>query len=323
MPPVRSPRKYALPAVVAGLAGPATTHVFYTQDMALSHSDFPRGHSREFLTSLAATMGPLEAMAFDVDGTLAGADSAVSQRTLNALTRLASSGVQPIIVTGRIWPAAAGILHDAHSPGIVIASNGAVIGDGATDEILYSHPMSPQLSRDVIAFGREYGLTVTLFLLDHMQADEDDFSSRFLRDANDGEAVVIEPIDEVAPDDIFKIMYAHPDEHYLDELTDLILERFPDFQRSLPQYLEIVDHGEGKEKALRIVAEQLGWDLERVAGFGDGGNDVHWLQDVGWPIAMNNARDEVVAVARAQIGHHAHEAVADFIDAYLSVHGEG
>lgn len=288
--------------------------------MALSHSDIPRGHSRDFLTSLAKEMGPLDAMAFDVDGTLAGADSAVSQRTLHALTRLAQAGVQPIIVTGRIWPAAAGILHDAHSPGIVIASNGAIIGDGATDEILYSHPMSAQLSRDVIAFGREHDLTVTLFLLDHMQADEDDFSSRFLRDANDGEAVVIEPIDEVDPDDIFKIMYAHPDEQYLDELTDRILEQFPDFQRSLPQYFEIVDHGEGKEKALRIVADTLGWDLDRVAGFGDGGNDVDWLRDVGWPIAMENARDEVVAVARAQIGHHANDAIADFVDAYLDVH---
>ncbi|MDO5719755.1 MAG: HAD family hydrolase [Actinomycetaceae bacterium] len=288
--------------------------------MALSQSGFPRGHSREFLTSLAQAMGPLDAMAFDVDGTLAGSDSTVSSRTLRALTSLANAGIQPIIVTGRIWPAAARILHDAHSPGIVIASNGAIIGDGATDEILYSHPMSAQLSRDVIAFGRDHGLTVTLFLLHHMQADEEDFSSRFLRDANDGEAVVIDPIDEVDPEDILKIMYAHPDDQYLDQLTDSILERFPDFQRSLPQYFEIVDHGEGKEKALRIVARKLGWDLARVAGFGDGGNDVDWLRDVGWPIAMGNARDEVVEVSRAQIGHHADDAVADFIEVYLDIH---
>lgn len=288
--------------------------------MEFSHARLSSGSSHDFLIALATAMGPVQAMAFDVDGTLAGADSYVSARTLKALGQLEERGIEPIIVTGRILPAAARILHDAHCPGIVIASNGAVVGDGATDEVLYSSPMPAALSRDVIDFGREHGLRVTLFLLRHMMADEEDFSSDFLRDANNGEAVLIGPIDEVDPSEIFKIMYAHPDPNYLDDLTPTVLERFPDFQRSLPNYFEIVGHGEGKQKALHLVADKLGWDRERIAGFGDGGNDVNWLREVGWPIAMENARDEVVEVCRAQIGHHADDAVADFIEVYLDVH---
>lgn len=279
------------------------------------------GSDRDSLIRLARAMGRVDAMAFDVDGTLADASSYVPKSTISALARLANAGVQPVIITGRVYPAASKILHDAHCPGIVVASNGAVVGDCETDEILYQHPMEPEFSRGLIDLGRKHDLSITLFLFDSMVSDRDDFSARFLKDANEGLAVRIEDIDQIDPDLILKIMYAHPDSQVLDQLTPELLERFPDLQRSLDNYFEIVSPGEGKKKALHIVADKLGWDLERVAGFGDGGNDVHWMPETGWPIAVENARDEVKAIARGVIGHHNHGGVENFIDAYLHVHG--
>lgn len=279
------------------------------------------GSTPDFLQDLARQMGPMQAMAFDVDGTLADSSSQVRPQTIDAISRLSRAGVQPVIVTGRIFPAAAKVLHDAGCPGIVIANNGAIVGDGRTDEIIYRAPMPAELSHALVETGREYGLSITLFLLRGMMSDQDDFSARFLKDANEGIPVEIGDIDAVEPDDIFKVMYAHPEARYLDEIGPALTEKFPDLQRSLDNYFEIVGPGEGKKKALHKTIEIHEWDPAKMAGFGDGGNDVHWMPEVGWPIAVENARPEVAAIARAQIGHHDDDAVAEFIDAYLEVFG--
>lgn len=280
-----------------------------------------KGSSPEFLRNLATEMGPTEAMAFDVDGTLAGADSKISARTIDALARLAQTGTQPIIITGRVWPAAAKPLHEANCPGIAISNNGAVIGNGETDQILYQSPMPASMSGDLINTGREYDLSITLFLLDSMVSDRDDYSAAFLKDANEGVPVEIRDIDAVDPSSILKIMYWHEDPAYLDRIAPDLLSRFPDLQRSLDNYFEVVGPDEGKKQALHKAIEILGWDPARMAGFGDGGNDVHWMPETGWPIAMENARAEVIAISRAQIGHHDEDGIANFIDAYLEVHG--
>ena len=47
---------------------------------------------------------------------------------------------------------------------------------------------------------------------------------------------------------------------------------------------------------------------------GDGGNDVVWLREIGHPVAMGNARDEVKQVALAEAPGHGEDGVAVLLE---------
>jgi Cof subfamily protein (haloacid dehalogenase superfamily) len=67
--------------------------------------------------------------------------------------------------------------------------------------------------------------------------------------------------------------------------------------RSEPFYLEILNKNASKGKAVKALAEHLGIDQKDVMAIGDSGNDVDLVDFAGIGVAMDNATDEVKAVA--------------------------
>lgn len=276
------------------------------------------GSSDSDLQELARRIGPLQAMAFDVDGTIADAEGSVGERAVAALRSLSQAGIEPIIVTGRILPVAADPLRRAGHHGIVIASNGTRIGDLATEEIIYSQPMPEEISRLAIQTGRELGLVTVFTLPDRLVVEVFEEGNRWTQGGYAVFKIDVQDLDTVDPTLIYNVMFGHPDPTYLDSLNTELKTRFPYIDRSMTNFYEMTAPGEGKDKGMQILAERKGIDLKKVAGFGDGGNDVSWLREIGHPIAVKNARPEVMEVCEARIGHHADDAVARFIENYLA-----
>ncbi|MBM7824189.1 Cof subfamily protein (haloacid dehalogenase superfamily) [Arcanobacterium pluranimalium] len=275
------------------------------------------------LRNLARQMGKLDAMAFDVDGTIADGESYVSDRTIAALRALSERGIEIIIVTGRLWDSAAEIMRRAEHDGIAIGSNGAIIGHSSTGEIFHSQPLTADESRTIIEIGKKYDLITTIFSEDSIYVEQLDMSSDFLKGAHQNLPIKVQDFSTIEPRHIFKMMFGHMDASYLDEISPEILKHCPSAQRSIDNFFDIASLSEGKGKAMRIVAEKTGISLDRVAGFGDGGNDVDWLGIIGWPVAMGNARAEVKDISRACIGHHADDAVAQFLEIYVQEFDQG
>ncbi|TBW67837.1 HAD hydrolase family protein, partial [Staphylococcus lugdunensis] len=61
---------------------------------------------------------------------------------------------------------------------------------------------------------------------------------------------------------------------------------------------EITHSDAQKGIALSAIAHQLGIDLTDVVAIGDNLNDISMLERVGYPVAMNNATDEVKHIAK-------------------------
>lgn len=269
------------------------------------------------LRALARNIGRVPAMAFDVDGTLAGTDARVSPRAIAALSALSAAGIEPIIITGRNFPIASQPLLDAGHHGIAIACNGAIVGNTETGELLHAAPFSDELLSRWIETSREFGLVVVFSCKDTLIMEKVIEDSPFSRDGYAVFKVEERPLEEVPGNEVYDAMFAHYDTDYLDQLAPELQKRFPGIYRSMDNFFELVADGEGKDRALALVAAKRGWKMENIVGFGDGGNDVAWLSAIGWPIAMENARPEVKAVARTEIGHHRDDAVAEFIEIYL------
>jgi len=74
--------------------------------------------------------------------------------------------------------------------------------------------------------------------------------------------------------------------------------------------LDYVDKG----VAITALADKLGISMDQVMAFGDNLNDLHMMQVVGHPVAPENARPEILAIAEKVIGHHATGSVLRYME---------
>lgn len=82
--------------------------------------------------------------------------------------------------------------------------------------------------------------------------------------------------------------------------------------------IDLIIPGLHKANGLRIVQERWGIEDHEVVTFGDGGNDIEMLTQAGYGFAMQNAPENIRAIARYQAGHNNHQAVLDVIDKVLN-----
>ena len=79
---------------------------------------------------------------------------------------------------------------------------------------------------------------------------------------------------------------------------------------SIDIVLDYVDKG----VAITALADKLGISMDQVMAFGDNLNDLHMMQVVGHPVAPENARPEILAIAETVIDHHATGSVLRYME---------
>ncbi|AXE40042.1 5-amino-6-(5-phospho-D-ribitylamino)uracil phosphatase YitU [Acidipropionibacterium virtanenii] len=257
----------------------------------------------------------MRAMAFDIDGTLAGGDMQVSERSCRVLARLPAAGITPITITGRALPAARLPLESVGTPGYVVGCGGGIAISTPGQDVLFRRPMPPAVVDEVLGIAEEFGLVPTVFGDEELYATtRDDRSARILEASNLHRRVVV--TDDLRGVEAIKMMVQGPKDH-LDRITPRIKARFPTMHRSLPEFFETSAPGADKKPAILDVLDRIGVEASDCMGFGDGENDVAWLEAIGHPIAMGNARDDVKAVAGRVIGPNTDDGVARFLEDWL------
>ena len=86
---------------------------------------------------------------------------------------------------------------------------------------------------------------------------------------------------------------------------------------SFPCNIEIMAPGTGKGAAVRWLTEYMGCTKEQTMGFGDYTNDLPMLENVGWPVAVENAADEVKAACKSVAPACDADGVARFIKEHV------
>ena len=82
---------------------------------------------------------------------------------------------------------------------------------------------------------------------------------------------------------------------------------------SIDIVLDYVDKG----VAITALADKLGITMDQVVAFGDNLNDLHMMQVVGHPVAPENARPEILAIAEEVIGPHETGSVLRYMEEIL------
>ena len=254
----------------------------------------------------------IEAIAIDIDGTMAS-NIDVSSFGLEVLRDLSDRNIPVIILTGRGESAAVGLALETGIKAPVISYNGAIITDPLSGKRLALRTMDNAKVHEMVAFAGELELQPFVWQLSGAWTDRDGTYTEALEAINRVEiAVGPEPSQW---NDVLKVIYA-ADAEYFDQ-NPIVQQRYPELERSLPNYVETSVVEFRKWQALQFVLEQLGTSPKRLVGFGDGDTDIEWLSNIGMPIAVENATTGVKAVAKHTIGHHSGDSVAKFLQSHM------
>lgn len=263
----------------------------------------------------------------DIDRTILPANQIISPATYNAVRDCRARGVEFVIASGRWYPAARKVavdqlgIEDGYmiicNGGAVVRSDGTPLAEwrlsGAQAQQIYDLLKAEKVMMNAYAPDAIYrvrGEYLTCFRLPE--------TSYYARNQTysvvDGDWQGFEERIRRGP---YKIEAYTDDTQLLVELRSKIEALGFEANSAFPFNLEIMAPGAGKGAAVRWLTEHMGLTRDQVMGFGDYTNDLPMLENVGWPVAVDNAIDEVKRACRIIAPSCEDDGVAQTINKYV------
>lgn len=232
----------------------------------------------------------------DMDGTLLNSQHQITPKTEQAIQNAIAKGVPFIPVSARPPLAITPYMEQLNNPSPIICYSGALILD---------NNLNP-LYNVTIEKADQQALDEILKNYNHMGINHYVQSDWFSNDPNhpavQREARITNLQSTKKPDKLIqanKVLIMGEANEIL-ALETLLKAQFPQLSihRSLPEYLEIMHKSATKANAIRFMEKSLNVTGEEVIAFGDNFNDLDMLEYAGLSVAMDNAPDEIKAVAK-------------------------
>ncbi|KAL9183393.1 hypothetical protein ACHAXT_005180 [Thalassiosira profunda] len=199
------------------------------------------------------------------------------------------------------------------------------------DEELFHDPLSEELTKKTLAVANKLGLATNYYYNHHIYAvvrneEQRELTRRYgkltgsselycyLNDGDDDGA------NEYSEDNLWGYQGAAQlgppskllilcETSKVDAVTELVQQELNStddtqppkanvIRGSPPFFVEILDPAVHKGRGLRRLCESLSMPLEEVIAFGDGDNDLEFIEMAGCGVAMKNARDSVKGAAK-------------------------
>ena len=268
---------------------------------------------------------PPKLIALDLDGTLLNSQGEVSERSVAAIRGLKAQGVRVVLCTGRPPRYVRTLAEKLELADLVLAFNGAVVVNFATDEFEYRHGLDRDLARQAVARLRACHPEV-MAGLETRRGWYWDSALLELRRAGlearglpfpTGHGDVCDFLGEDASDGAVKLLFRHP---------DLSAPTLAEALHGLPLYatwtseklLEVMARSVNKREALEHLCEKFGLDAADVAAFGDQNNDREMLAWAGYGVAVANAAPEAKLAADFVTGSNDADGVAAVLEGWLN-----
>lgn len=268
-------------------------------------------------------MNHIQLVCSDIDGTLLNKDRELSQKTISVVRGIAPI---PFILISSRMPKA--MFHLQQELGItnlpMIAYNGALIID--QENILYSSEIDSNVAEQITGFCQQTDIHVSLYHNDEWFVPTMDYWAG--REKNNTKVnPEINSVQKTLSQWLFEEKGAHKimcmgEENEIEKLAIYLEKSFHNNvigYRSKPTYLEISPRKTTKKTAIEflIKLKYPTINLENVMAFGDNYNDIEMLQAVGVGVVVQNANDEVLAIAKNRTLTNKEDGVAVFLEQYF------
>ena len=243
-------------------------------------------------------------VALDIDGTLLDKSKSISLQTIKAIKAISNS-CKIVLISSRMPNA---MRHLQKALGItdmpMVAFNGGLVLHG--NDILSHTGVDFETFRAVLDLNKDLNLHLSLYHNDEWYVPQQDFWSK-REVANTKVEPVIKLNESVYKDwkpynkEPHKIM-CMGDERKVEEFYQRLQDNLKDklhLYRSKPTYIEMAPHAISKLSGLEVLTSKVYPDilLKDILAYGDNYNDVEMIGNVGMGVAVENAKDEVKAVA--------------------------
>lgn len=261
----------------------------------------------------------------DIDGTLLNRSGCISAEDKKALARAGEAGIRVSLSTGRAIQACRGILDDLLLDGYHMFFDGAVVADPRASEEVYVEPISPELVRPMVDYIRQQEIVIELYSAAKYFVEWENWATDIRREffgleptiADFGsvcqrERIIKATLPVRSAEEKARVTRFH--RHFAGRLNFSWTRTpaYPDVD-----FVNVVDREVSKGKALEELASFLGIPLARVAAIGNGVNDVSLLSTAGLAIAMDDAPDELKAVADHVTPDVEHSGVAAAVEEFV------
>ena len=263
----------------------------------------------------------------DIDRTILPANQIISPATYNAVRDCRARGVEFVIASGRWYPAARKVAVDQlgiEDGYMIICNGGAVVRSDGTP--LAEWRLTPEQAKQIYELLKAEKVMMTAYVPDAIYRVRSQYLTVFRLPETSYFArtrtyrVVDDDwqgFEEHGLNGPYKIEAYANDTGLLAELRSKIEALGFEANSAFPFNLEIMAPGAGKGAAVRWLTEHMGLTREQVMGFGDYTNDLPMLENVGWPVAVDNAIDEVKRACRIIAPSCEDDGVAQTINKYV------
>lgn len=252
----------------------------------------------------------------DMDGTLLRADKTLPASTLQTIRLFTAMGGKFAIATGRTSASVTMYPQLAQVLGPSITCGGAVLFNFIKNEPAQISRLSPlaakQALRDVMAHFPDVGVMICA---DDMRLYQVVAAAALQGLIRDEQMTYFDRPIEDLPEGWVKVLFAAPEKR-LEELRAFLDGRtYPGvyFVSSDPHYLEMMPKGVSKGSALHQLCDMLGVPLKNTYVIGDYYNDVDMLKQAGHPVVVENAPQDVKALAERVIADNENAGVGQFL----------
>lgn len=265
----------------------------------------------------------IKLIGIDLDGTLLHDDKTMSPRTKKAIETVSQKNIEVVPITGRPYAGIPNFLKEMPEIHYIIYSNGSQIMHNGKS--LFSFALPNQKAKQVISILRTLDCQFELFSngWGYIEPDVNKlFHSVFSEDSPIGQYIfgscsVVESIEGeldkgIDADEIF-IICKTPDVRQ--SLIDSISNIDGVHHWNLDDiFIEITNEGTDKGEALTALCKHLDIELKDTMTFGDGENDLTFLQKAGIGVVMQNANDIVKQYANILTLSNEEDGVAHILE---------
>ena len=259
----------------------------------------------------------------DLDGTLLGREGSISAEDREALAEARRSGIRVSLSTGRAAQGCRSIIDQLSLDGYHIFFDGALVS-GLGEEV-YAEPLDSGVVREAVEFIQRNDIYLELYSATHYFVERETWATEIHRQYFKLEPTVVDFTELWNQERIIKGGLITRSAQEIAQAKSFCLQ----FDRSLRfsvarspafpsvEFINVLAPEVSKGKALEALASHLGVSLSQVAAIGDGTNDIPLLSLAGLAVAMDNAPDEVKAVAHHITLDVDHSGLAAAINQFL------
>ncbi|ORX82267.1 hypothetical protein BCR32DRAFT_232064 [Anaeromyces robustus] len=269
----------------------------------------------------------IKLIATDLDGTLLNQEGKISKKTETVIKKVLEKypDLHFVIVTGRTRPATASIretLGITNRPNTEsLNSNGCVVFDSVgnvtcqntlpNEYILKFHKLLNSYPKAVYA----YTYSDHLITFDEKLAKKahEMIQENFIV-GNKEEHIKTVISDEARINKVCFFSVGPDSEEIKKELEKLGKEYNLEYAHYGQFAIEYMPKNTNKGTGMTKLIKELNIKKEEVIAFGDGGNDLEFLQSVGWPVAMENCYPQLKQYAKIFAKSNKEDGVADILE---------